>query len=112
MAAMGTAEATDFCSSYSNTCSAFLDGIACPALQHTNVGCEIPGNYFTFIYQCNCAGAVDGSLKARNSIIEYLTQPKVKRWLRAIRGVEFIKVLIPQGHKQQPRSRCTSFSSF
>lgn len=77
VAAANNAEASDYCASYTNTCSAFLNGIACPASEQTNIGCEILGNVSSFVNQCNCAGAVDGSLEARNSIIEFLTKPKV-----------------------------------
>jgi hypothetical protein len=78
VAAAGNASATDFCASYQNTCSAFLNAIACPASQQANVGCETPGDYSSFVNECNCAGAVDGSLEARNAIIEYLAKPAVK----------------------------------
>ncbi len=79
VAAAGNASATDFCASYQNTCSAFLNAIACPAPQQANVGCQTPGDYSSFVNECTCAGgAVDGSLEARNAIIEYLAKPAVE----------------------------------
>lgn len=74
VAAANSPNATDFCASYTNTCGAFLNAIACPASQQTNVGCETPGNFSSFVNQCDCAEAVDGSLEACNSIIEYIAK--------------------------------------
>ena len=59
-----------------NTCNAFLTAVACPAGQQVNQGCAQPGDFSSFANQCLC-GNIDGSLEARNSIIQYLELPKV-----------------------------------
>jgi hypothetical protein len=58
-----------------NTCNAFLNAVSCPVALQVNQGCTVPGDLTTFVNQCSCGG-IDGSLEARNSIIELVTPVK------------------------------------